>query len=162
MHNYIYEIKRMIVSDRVSDWCLIPYHGHKHGCPNHNKQGRATCPPFAPHVFDYFDSDKPLYFVNSVFDLESHTRRMKRDHFMWSEYQCKCVLYWQNTSRKQLKERVVLQMYNLRLNALTYCPEAMGVNVYATAHFCGLKLDRIRHLKICRHVALIGTKKGRK
>ena len=158
-HNYIYKLNNIIFAyDKVGKWCQLPYYGHKKGCPNYNKKARNICPPFAPKLFEFFDESYSIYLIHSVFDLESHARRMKRDHSMWSEHQCRCVLYWQKISRNQLKERAALQMYNLNLNAVTYCPEAMGVNVYATALKAGLKLEKIRNLKTCRHIAFVGKK----
>ncbi len=48
-------------------------------------------------------------------------------------------------------------MWTLGLNTITTCPEGMGVNVYATARAHGLILEKIRDLKMCRHIALIGS-----
>ncbi len=86
-------------------------------------------------------------------------QRMKDLHPGWSELQCRCVLYWQSTSRDQLAYRIKFALHTLQADASAAVPEAMGVNVYATCRLAGLQLEKIRTLKICRHVALIGWRK---
>ena len=153
----IYQIDRLVISDKVSDWCRIPYPNHPKGCPNYGKKPR--CPPNAPKIEEYFDISKPLYLVHSEFDLSKHVQEMKDKHPTWSDLQCRCVLYWQSRSRKQLMKRVEYTMIkNRMLTAFTDCPEGMGLNVYATARLVGLKLEKIHNLSICRHVALVGTR----
>lgn len=155
-YDYVHKIDQLITSDDVGKWCQIPYYNHPNGCPNYNK--KDTCPPKQKQIGKIFVLDKPLYLVNSEFDLFSHVNRMKQKHPEWSKQQCKCVLYWQSQSRKQLKIQVDLAQNELKTNFVTYCPEAMGVNIYATGILNGLKLEKIKDLKICRHVAIIGTK----
>jgi hypothetical protein len=153
---WIVPIKKLVIGDTYK-WCKISYPNHPKGCPNYNK--KKGCPPhLAPLVKTHFNMEKPLYFVYSEFHLNIHAERMKLKHPEWTERQCKCVLYWQSKSRKQLKERVTQAMWNLKANSWTDCPEGMGVNVYATARLNGLKLERIKNLKICRHVGLLGTR----
>ena len=156
MNNWIVPIKKLITSKRTGDWCKLPYPNHPKGCPNYGMSKR--CPPQAPMVDEYFDLSKPLYFIHSEFDFTAHVKKMRMKHPEWSDRQCQCVLYWQGTSRKQMKERVAKAVWELGTTASTSCPEAMGVNVYATAKLNGLNLDRIRHLKTCRHITLIGSK----
>ena len=156
--SHIYPVKRLVVSKHVGRWCRLPYPGHPHGCPNFGKA--AKCPPQAPAVRDYFDLSKPLYLVHSTFDLTAHAAGMKERHPGWSDRQCRCVLYWQPTSRKQLKHRFVEAAGILGTDASTMIPEAMGVNVYVTARISGLHLEPIKSLSVCRHVALIGHKRN--
>ena len=155
MKSYIIKLNRLIITEQVGKWCQIPYERHKKGCPNYNEN--KWCPPHAPNAKDFFDLSKPLYFVHSEFDLEADIARRKKMTPGQTEHQYRCVLYWQGSSRKQMKERARVAMWELGLNAITTCPEGMGVNVYATARTNGLKLERIRDLKMCRHVALIGS-----
>lgn len=158
--SFVFPVARLVLSNRVGEWCRMPYPGHPKGCPNYGKADR--CPPQAPHVSDYFDIAKPLYLVHSEFDLAGHQGMMQTAHPAWTDRQCRCVLYWQPKSRKQLKERAGDAMRLLGLDGMAWVPEAMGVNVYATARLSGLILERIRDLKTCRHVALIGHLKGKK
>ena len=139
-------------------WCQLPYYNHKNGCPNY---GRPGCPPKAALLIDTLDFDYPIYLVHSEFDLEEHIHNMHLSHPTWSIHMQRNVLYWQNTSRKQLRERVA-EVKDLTENyMISYCPEGRGLNVYATAKRVGLQLERIKGLKTCRHVALTGTfKKG--
>ena len=153
---YIVKLDRLVFSNKTDDWCQIEYQGHKDGCPNYGDIKHAHCPPHAPRIDKFIDLSKPFYFVHSEFNLEADIERRKKMTPGQTERQYRCVLYWQETSRKQMRERAKLAMWPLSLNAYTACPEGMGVNVYATARIHGLKLERIRDLKICRHVALIG------
>ena len=159
MKPYIIKLERLVVSSQAGKWCRIPYHGHPKGCPNYGNIKHEHCPPHAPNVKEYFDLSKSLYFVHSDFDLEADIQRRKNLNPGQTERQYRCVLYWQGSSRKQLNERVKEAGWMLNTNAISSCPEGMGVNVYATARLFGLYLERIRNLKICRHVALIGMRR---
>jgi len=154
---WIIPLYKIVTSKDTGKWCLLPYPGHPRGCPNYGK--KEHCPPRAPAIENYFNTARPLFFVHSEFDLEKHVSKMRDKHPKWSGRQLKCVLYWQGTSRKQLKERTKEAAHIFGTNAFTFIPEAMGLNVYVTARINGLKLERTRSLKICRHVALIGTLK---
>ena len=144
-----------MISDRVGKWCQSPYSNHPKGCPNYN--ATVKCPHQAPLIGELFDLKKSLCFVHSEFDLAVHVAKMEKKHPEWTLKQCKCVLYWQGTSRKQLKDRIREAMADLGADTVAMVPEALGVNVYATARLAGLNLERIRYLSICRHVALIGN-----
>ena len=141
------------MTPRSSKWCQIPYPNHPKGCPNH---GRKGCPPEADPLCHVLDLTRPMYFVHSEFDLQAHIERMKVAHPQWSEKQLRNVLYWQGTSRKQLRARVAVAEKEKGTNITLYCPEAHGVNVYTSARWYGLKLEQIKGLKTCRHVALLG------
>lgn len=157
--SYIYPVKRLVVSDHVGRWCQLPYPNHPKGCPNF-WEAKEECPPKAPSVDEYFDLSRALYFVHSEFDLNAHADMMKQRHPHWSDRQCRCVLYWQSRSRKQLKQRTSKAASLLGTDAMTMIPEAMGVNVYVTARLAGLRLEPIRSLSLCRHVALLGWRKN--
>lgn len=157
MKPYIIKLERLITTEKSGLWCRIPYHGHPKGCPNYGDSKHSHCPPHAPNVGEYFDLSKPLYFVHSEFDLEADIERRRKMTPGQTERQYRCVLYWQGSSRKQMRERAKGAMWTLGLNRITTCPEGMGVNVYATARASGLMLEKIRDLKICRHIAMIGN-----
>ena len=148
------EIFNLISSEKTGQWCKIPYPNHKNGCPNYDK--KYYCPPHAVKLVDILDMSRPLYIVHSEFDLGRHVKRMKSKHPEWTDRQCRCVLYWQGTSRKQLRERVRIAQHITGCNIISYCPEGQGINLYATCLKNGLKLEKIRHLSICRHIALLG------
>jgi len=149
------KIDKLITTFKEAEWCKIPYPNHPYGCPNYGREGCPGCPPSAIHIDSIIDRTEPVYFVYSEFDLEAHVEKMRIRHPRWSERQLRNVLYWQQTSRKQLRERVAEAIKWTNLHHLFYCPEAHGVNVYATALKNGLRLERIKDLKICRHVALL-------
>lgn len=149
----IIEAINVITSRKTGSWCLYPYPGHPKGCPNY---GRDGCPPHIPFITELMDLRRPVYIAFSEFNLNAHVETMRRKHPQWSERQLRNVLYWQNTSRKQMRQRAkIAQFYGGGDRVLT-CPEAYGVNVYATCLISGLKLQRIKGLTTCRHIALIG------
>lgn len=150
------ETEDLIRSDNVGNWCRLPYPNHPKGCPKYGKSD--DCPPRAPDVWEVFDGGRPLFFVHSEFDLAAHVAKRRAKFPEASELQLRNVYYWQQTSRKQLRGRVKQAAELLGPDTFAMVPEAMGVNVYATAMLSGLKLERIKGLKTCRHVALIGTK----
>lgn len=157
---WIVPINKLVLSNQSSNWCKLPYPNHPKGCPNYGNSFR--CPPKSPHVTNVFDFEKPVYFVHSEFDLKAHAEKMKEKHPKWSERQCRCVLYWQSRSRKQMKERVDFACQMVKANRVESCPEAMGVNVFATAMTSGLILDKTKDIKIARHISMIGFKMGEK
>lgn len=152
------DITQIVYSNKVGEWCQLPYPGHPKGCPNHGI--KTGCPPGAPNIEDYFDFRKPLFMVIHEFDLATYAAKMKAKHPKWSDRQCRCVLYWQNGSRKRLKDEAGRLMVENRLNTITLCPEGMGMNVFATAALHGVHLERTRNISVCRHVAIVGAKAG--
>jgi predicted metal-binding protein len=159
----VYRVEELVHARKVQDWCRLPYPGHPKGCPNYNKVKK--CPPQCPYVTDIFDIKKPMYLIHSEFDLQAHVERLRLVHPNWYERQLRCVLYWQPKSRNQLYGRVRKFWrhnwgHNLKeqqFEVVHFMPESLGVNVYVTAAKAGLKLEPIKKLKICRHVALMGS-----
>lgn len=139
---------------RSGEWCQLPYPNHPKGCPKYNQS--ETCPPKASHIADVLDLRRPIYIAFSEFNLSSHMAKMKKKHPKWTDLQLRCVLYWQNTSRNQMRKRAKLAQALRGGDTIIECPEGAGVNVYATCRANGLPLQRIRYLTICRHIALIG------
>lgn len=150
------EVSNMFLED-TKRYCFLPYPNHPKGCPN--CYGKCWGKRDKQVMIDtLIDMNRPIYIVYNEFNLEAHAQRMKSKHPHWSDRQCRCVLYWQSTSRKQLKERVavVLQQLKPKPNFVTYIPELYGVNIYKTCETSGLVLDEINNMKICRHIALLG------
>ena len=150
----VLEVVRLVTSSQVEKWCQLPYPGHKNGCPNYGK--KIGCPPKTVTIDRFVDIERPMYLVMAYFDLGAHARRMKEKHPNWSDLQCRNVLYWQNTVRAELRRNVRDAMKHLDCDEATYCPEGMGVNVFVTARIAGLRLEKIRHLDVDHHIALIG------
>ena len=152
------KIKKLVLSEQTHNWCRLPYPNHPNGCPMYNK--KYDCPPHNLHFNLYFDLNKPLYFVYSEFDLATHAKKMKLKHPYWTKRQCRNLLYWQSQSRKQVREYALEAMWHIGCNYVTPCPEALGVNVFATCLKSGLKLDKTKNINICRHIIFIGWKKN--
>jgi predicted metal-binding protein len=151
---YIIPVKKLVWREKNKIWCKLPYPNHPNGCPNFGK--RKGCPPNTPNADKFFDLSKPLYLVYGEFDLKTHMKSMLRKHPNWSERQLRNVLYWQPRSKAQMKARAKSAMLLLGLTACHTFPEALGINMYATAALSGLRYERIKDVTICKHTALIG------
>ena len=127
----------VINSRAMGEWCQLPYPDHPKGCPNYGK--KITCPPSAPSIYDWADFNHPMWFICVSFNLKEHIRVMLEKHPCWSLRQARCLLYWQPKVKKEL-EIAVKEFSPFGLHAITYCPEAMGVNVIQTAKNYGLPI----------------------
>lgn len=156
---WVIPVKTLIWSKETRKWCGLKYPNHPKGCPN----WKTRCPERGPYVDSLLDLKKPMWIVHSEFDLAGHVEKMRGRHPKWTERQLRNVLYWQSQSRKQLRTRVAIAIRLLipRINYVLPGAEYSGVNVYVTALKSGLKLERIKDLKTCRHIAILGTRKGR-
>ena len=148
-------VKKLVHSKKVMDWCGLPYPGHPKGCPNFNS-GKQKCPFETKYITEILDIQKPMFLVWGEFDLGSHVKIMKEKHPNWTGRQCRNILYWQSRSKKQMRIRAAQLSNMLDANKMIEMGEAHGVNLYATALNSGLKLEKIKDLKICRHIAIIG------
>jgi hypothetical protein len=153
--SWVIPVLELVYGAKIPSWCALPYPGHKHGCPNYG-QRPGKCPPQAPFITELLDFHRPIYMVHSEFDLAGHVANMKARHPMWTDRQCRCVLYWQNRSRKQMLERVQGFVMETGMDRVVALPEAAGVHMYATALASGLKLEKIRSITTCRHISLVG------
>ena len=128
----------LVIDYRARDWCKLPYPDHPKGCPMYNH--KVGCPPQAPLVSDYFDLNKDHYFVVVQFDLRAHIGKMKAKYPAWSDRQARCVLYWQGSVNRTLKEKCKLHSFQQGGLLYNLCPEAMGVNVIKTCKALGLPI----------------------
>jgi len=123
----ILPLQVVIYDERARDgtWCMAPYPNHPRGCPNFPK-----CCESRPDFKEFEGYD--WLAVIEEFDLKTHAEKMKEKHPGWTERQARCVLYWQNSVRKRLREKAQGIMYPLMGDILLDVPEACGVNLFAT------------------------------
>ena len=151
--------KKIVIDYSVRELCSRPYPNHPKGCPNFHK--RPLCPPRCPFLEDVYDLSKGFWVVWTKFDFAVHRRKMRRKHPDWSQRQIDCCLYWQGTANKMLREEIADVMYYLEDQGdwhVSFCPEAMGVNVTATMKNLGIKLEWPPETVVYK-VAIIGVKK---
>lgn len=152
-----------VVDLSMRDLCRTPYgqdkNGrctHPKGCPNYGH--RDICPPNAPIFSDVFNMRKPFFAVWVIFSLAAHRRKMRLKHPDWRRCRLDCCLYWQGGVNKRLHTEVnknLIKKYKAR--RVTYCPEAMGINVTQTMALAGINLQWPPKTKVIK-VAIIGTK----
>lgn len=143
-----------VIDYSVRKLCTKPYHGHPKGCPNFNK--KPSCPPLAPYFDQVYDLTKPIFAICNVFDFKGHVEKMRAKHSNWSERQLRCVLYWQNSARKQLKRHIIEFLRQHRGYRVEPCPEAMGVNVTETMKNAGVILEWPPE-NVVYQIALVGV-----
>lgn len=148
-----------IIDHSVRKLCIKPYYNHPKGCPNFNK--KEGCPPQAKYYDDIYDLTKSVYAVCNIFNFGKHIENMKQKHPEWSERQLKCVLYWQGSARKNLKNHIVDFLRENKNYKVETCPEAMGVNITETMKKVGIELEW-PPVNIAYQIALGGIKKKRK
>jgi len=66
---------------------------------------------------------------------------MRKKHPNWSDKQVKCVLYWQGTARKYLKQKIMMFKDSFPDYIIIRCPEAQGVNLTETMKNAGIVLE---------------------
>ena len=164
--SWIIKVQKLVITKKTKEWCALPYPGHKGkkpGCPNYYGRcwncGRSKIRLLTKDI----DTKRPIWIVYNEFNLKRHMTKMKRRHPDWSERQLRNVLYWQPRSFKGLDERIkiALDLIKPRPNIVS-SGEGQGVNLYATCFHSGLKLEPIRTLKTCRHLAILGYRKTKR
>ena len=138
---------------RSREWCLLPYPNHPYGCPNYGM--RDTCPPAAPLVQEFIDIQRSLWLVVVAYDIGKQAERMLQQHPDWSQRQARNLLYWQGGVNADLdiQARVFVQEHPGTI--YTLCPEAMGVNMIATAQRAGIPV-KVRPDPWVYKMALVG------
>ena len=158
---YMIKVRKLVLTPETKAWCALPYYDKKHGCPNY--KGRCYRGGRLPMtmLYEIMSIHKPIWIVYNEFDLGAHVAKMRAAHPDWSERQLRNVYYWQNQSRSQLQKKVNAAAAILKEKGpiVISSGEGNGVNLYATCYHSGLKLEKIRDLKICRHMVLIGYRK---
>lgn len=128
---------KLHINYKAREWCLLPYPNHPNGCPNYGR--KWYCPPNAPLIDTWLGSYKEAKLICIEFNLKEHMEEMLRRHPHWSSRQARCLLYWQPRVNRDLEGATWYFAPN-RLDGITYCPEAMGLNVIATAQAVGLPI----------------------
>jgi len=67
---------------------------------------------------------------------------MKKRHPGWSERQARCVLYWQNSVMKRLREKTKNFASSSDNDIILDCPEASGINLFVTMSKHGIQLKK--------------------
>jgi len=128
-----------VIKSSVRKLCLTPYHNHPKGCPNYGK--KEGCPPAAKMIGDVLDLGRSIYVIYNIFPFGRHVRFMRKRHPEWTKYQLRCVLYWQGTARRQLKNEIGRFLQEFPKMTVVVTPEACGVNVTATMKKAGIELE---------------------
>lgn len=98
------EKETLSFSTKTLRWCRLPYSDHPKGCPNYNKN--PLCPPNAPFLKEKINHFRYFYLILGRFNFLKYKEEMLLRHPDWSERQATCVLYWQSSVKRHLKEYI--------------------------------------------------------
>ncbi len=149
---------KLVIDHRARDWCKLPYPDHPKGCPNFGK--KSICPPQVATIEEWLENTDELRFACVSFNLKEHAGRMLERNPHWSQRQARCLLYWQPKVNKALRSLVDTLVHENGLK-ITYCPEAMGVNVIKTAQSVGIPIEAPPK-DIVHKIALVATNRDGK
>lgn len=148
---------KLEIDSRARQWCLLPYPGHKKGCPMFNK--KDICPPKVQEIDKFIDLNKKHWFAVVSFSLHKHMEKMKINNPTWTDKQLRNCLYWQGTVRKKL--RILCENFAKENEGVVFnnCPEAMGVHVFKTARKIDIPIKKNVD-DIVYKIAIIGYPNG--
>ena len=138
----------IIFTRKTQKWCILPYPNHPNGCPNHNKN--PLCPPTAEFLEETVRRYKHFYLIYAKFNLQEYKKSMLESHPNWSDKQATCLLYWQNSVKRILRDYIMKTFLShptfdffllgcgsgfnrgfFKMQKI-YSMEAVGVNVFQT------------------------------
>jgi hypothetical protein len=144
--------------------CSYSYKGHKKGCPNVENCKNI---PFFDKIREI--NKKYFYLLIANFDYEKYQEIRSLEKPEWSRNKIRCVLYWQNSVKKMLKENIEFifennflendylyilgcgSRFKLSFQKEVFSMESTGINVFST-----LKLNHIEYdLKAINNVKLV-------
>ena len=91
-------------TNKTHKWCTLPYPGHKKGCPNFNKN--PLCPPNTKIMENTLKNYSSFYLILANFDIFKYSNYLLQKHPLWSERKARCLLYWQKSVKKLIKEYI--------------------------------------------------------
>jgi len=94
----------IVFTEKTFKWCQLPYPNHPNGCPNFGRN--ELCPPKTELKEEFIKKFNHFYLIYGIFDFETYLTEMKRRHPQWSERKLKCVLYWQGSVKKRMREHI--------------------------------------------------------
>lgn len=133
----------------VKDLCYYAYPRHPKGCPNVEKCYNA---PDFDTIIDFGEQYECYYLLWIDFNFKEYKKLRREEHPEWSERQIRSVLYWQNSIKKLLKNKIESiakrneisyvfgcgSGFSLSFQKIIYSMESTGINVFST-----LKLNKI-------------------
>ncbi len=158
----------------IKDLCYRSYPNHSKGCPNIDKCYHLNIPNF--EILLEYGKFNHFYLVYAKFDFKKYKELRKSEHPNWTENQVKCVLYWQNSVKKQLIDYInVINFINKKAYILgcgsgmkfkklpnyqkrVASMEHVCINVFSTMKLNGIKLEIIPK-KIIYLICLICSQK---
>lgn len=135
----------------IEDLCYRSYPRHPKGCPNIDKCEWLNIPTFGT-ILEY-GRYTHFYLIYAKFDFKQYKKLREKEHPNWTENQIKCVLYWQKSVIRLLKN--YLNNLNLKDSYVLGCGSGFDVlhqkrvgsmensciNVFSTMKLNGIKME---------------------
>ncbi|KKN57630.1 hypothetical protein LCGC14_0560020 [marine sediment metagenome] len=107
------------ITKKTGLWCKLPYKNHKKGCYHYGNN--LLCPPNSPYFKDIINNYNYFYLIYAIFDFKKYKkmRSLENPEFFNSKERLKCVIYWQNSVKRVLKNFVkytYIDNYNIASN----------------------------------------------
>lgn len=147
----VHRIDELVINKDAREWCKLPYPGHENGCPEYGE--KEWCPDNVPEIEEFIDLKREKWLVVARFDIDRFEGRTEERHRDKSRYK-RCDLWKESVESKIEKfiERFVSGETDL---VSTLAPEAMGVQVFATARKLGIPIKKEPEDYVYR-IALVG------
>lgn len=114
----------IMITEKTSLWCQLPYKGYKNGCPNYGDN--STCPPHEYSFRLLINQYQMFYLIYAKIDFVGYKNERKIAHPNWSERQLGNPRHWQASVKKMLREELK-KIYSLnRTKKLYLCACGSG------------------------------------
>ena len=152
----IYKLKEIILDERTNDgtWCMLPYDGHKIGCPKFPKCVIKRNIDFKQIIMNNYK----WYAIAKKFSLMKQENKIKDMHNEWSKKKCRCVYYYQSSIKRDIKDTIKQYFGSSNKSIILDVPEASGINVYSTMAKHGLYL-KANYEDIIYKIMIVGINK---
>jgi predicted metal-binding protein len=150
----------IITTKLTQDFCKRPYPNHPKGCPNYGKG--PLCPPHDVFIDPILREFNNFYLFFAKFDFRTYVEIRSYEKPEWSDKQLRCVLYWQSSVKKILKQKIlnVLRTNNYEKYYIASCGsgfntknlskyqekiysmESIGINVLSTLKKNKIEFER--------------------
>lgn len=129
----------LLFTKKTRLWCQLPYPNHPKGCPNFKKN--PLCPPNAKYMDFLLNKYSHFYLIYAEFDLKAQRKRMLKRHPDWSIKQSNCLLYWQNSVKKALKDSIKSIYKKNKFNAkfILSCGSGFNIDDFTQKFICSME-----------------------
>jgi len=124
----------LVFTEKVREWCKLPYPGYKHGCPSNCEARNTPTSEWEKRVKNNHDV---FTLVWIELDFAEYKRLRKMDHENWSERMLGNSRHWQN-SVKSLLSAYLTENYPLCDTCASCLGAGSGLKGQPSMEACGI------------------------